>query len=118
MTENELDENELDENELDENEFVGKIRLRKVGGNVAIPKEIRERLDIVSGDVIEVKIVGKNHKAIILTTRLQEPNNIYLRKMDIELLGIVYYEENKNDEMIDEKINIDNIMVNISVKKV
>lgn len=79
------------ENEDIKQEFRGSIRLRNVGGYLSIPKGVLTDLGIKQGDVVEVSFVGcpTNDGTYTITNTLQSQSSVYLRKLDLRMIGLV-----------------------------
>jgi antitoxin component of MazEF toxin-antitoxin module len=93
----------------EEKEFIARIRLRKVGGLLIIPTDVMKDLELKSGDVVEVTLIGtptKNGRYTISTT-VQKPPSIYLRKLDLNTIGIV-----------DKSGHVTSLQFNVLIKKI
>ena len=64
-----------------------RIRLRKTGGYLIIPNKFK----VKGGDVVEVIFFGVPTKSgsYTITTTVQTPPSVYLRKLDLRCMGIL-----------------------------
>jgi len=93
-------------------EFDGKIRLREVGGYLNIPKDVMKELNAKTGDKAFVKFLNcpTNSGTWSIGTTIQKPPSIYLRKLDLEMIGLV------SGKGKDERISALNIKVSMHLE--
>ena len=81
--------------------FDAKIRLRKVGGYLVIPKNIMKKMNAEVGDIVEIKFSDCPTKTgtWIHSTTIQTPPSVYLRKIDLMAIGI-----DPNGDVIEKQV--------------